>query len=107
MTMPDKDDRLTEDDRFHNSDRTSIKPVHAVLRCLASFGDITVSNGQIVKAFFDAGSSRQWDEDSLAEALMEGVEAGWIDQIPDIGHRLTETGRNEIGPMMEMELKYI
>ncbi len=105
--MPDQDDRLTEDDRFRDSNRTSIKPVHAVLRCLASFGDIAVSNSAIVKAFFDAGSSRQWDSDSLEEALMEGMEAGWINQVPDIGHRLTESGRNEIGPMMEMDLKNV
>jgi hypothetical protein len=109
MTPPEQkdDDRLTEDDRFRNSKTSTINPMHAVMRCVSEFGGAVVDNSKIVKAFFDAGSSRVWDADELNEALAEGVEKGFLDKIERVGYRLTETGRNEIGPMLEMELKYV
>lgn len=108
MNDPVADERLTDDQRFQNSETSTIKPIHAVMRALAENGGTPKDTTAIIRAFHDAGSTRAFEDGQLVEVLEEGLREGWVEKLGEVGtYRLTENGRNEIGPMMEMELKYV
>lgn len=104
---PKADDSLTEDDRFRNSKRSTIDPLHAVLRALSETGGRPLDVPGIKNLFTEAGSVRSFDDDDLIELLEEGVSQGYIEKMGDIGWRVNENGRSLIGPVLEMELKYV
>lgn len=84
-----------------------ISPMHAVLRCLIEFAGIPMDQDSIIEKFQEVGSNRIWNKATLNEALGLGVREGFVENIDEIGWKITEAGRGEIGPMIETELKYI
>lgn len=107
MDDPNADDRLSEDQRFQQSEHSTIKPLHALVRCLAQTGDAPMDKTQILRTFFEAGSARVWEEGQLDVTLDEGMRKGLIAEVTGLGWVSTEAGRSEIGPMLEMDLKYV
>jgi hypothetical protein len=104
---PKSSDNLTEDDRFRNSKRSTIDPLHAVLRALSETGGRPLDVEGIKRLFTEAASSRSFDNDDLTELLEAGVAEGYVEKMGDIGWRVTENGRSLIGPVLEMELKFV
>lgn len=107
MNDPKADDRLTEDQRFQDSETSTIDPLHAIMRCICEGGGNPMSQATILKTFSDAGNPRTFEGTVFADSIERGIREGYLETIAGVGWRVTENGRSAIGPMLEMELKFV
>lgn len=84
-----------------------ISPMMAAMRAIHAGGGTPMDQTAIIKVFAEARSERIWSAGVLNQALGEGVKNGFLQNDDELGWRLTDSGRSELGPMLETDLRYV
>lgn len=84
-----------------------ISPMIAAMRAIYEGKGNPMDQTAILKAFFDSKSERVWPTGLLDKSLGDAVKAGFLQNVDGIGWRLTDSGRSELGPMLETDLAFV